>query len=107
MPPLLDRMTGRWGLITGSLAGIGDSPMSVVYDEDIDSELDTGLFRIPMEKISFPDNARSRMGPASFDDASFLLSGTDTAITVSSRSNQLLLPILRFGKESLRRVEDI
>ena len=53
MPPLLDRMTGQWGFITGSLAEISDSPMPVVYDEDIDDELDIGFFRIPMEGINF------------------------------------------------------
>jgi uncharacterized protein (DUF2141 family) len=61
----------------------GEYAVSVVYDEDMDGELDTGLFRIPTEKIGFSNNARGLMGPASFDDASFELSRASTVITVN------------------------
>ena len=65
------------GLTTGEYA------VSAIYDEDMDGELDTGFFRIPTEKIGFSNNATGRFGPASYEDARFLLSSTNTAITIN------------------------
>ena len=61
----------------------GEYAATAVYDEDMDGELDTGLFRIPTEKIGYSNNARGRMGPASYEDARFLLSPASTAITIN------------------------
>ena len=58
------------GLATGEYAA------TAVYDEDMDGELDTGLFRIPTEKIGYSNNAKGRMGPASYEDTRFLLTPT-------------------------------
>jgi len=62
---------------------VGEYAVSAIYDEDMDGELDTGLFRIPTEKIGFSNDARGLMGPASFSDASFTLSEATTVITVN------------------------
>ena len=64
----------------------GEYAASVIYDEDMDGELDTGLFRIPTEKIGFSNNATSRFGPAPFEDAKFFLSSMNTAITINLAS---------------------
>lgn len=73
---------GRCTLVFQGLT-TGEYAVSVIYDEDMDGELDTGLFRIPTEKIGFSNNAKSRFGPASYEDARFLLSSTNTAITIN------------------------
>ena len=73
---------GRCTLVFQGLTA-GEYAVSVVYDEDMDGELDTGLFRIPTERIGFSNNAKSRFGPASYEDARFLLSSTNTAITIN------------------------
>jgi len=51
------------GLAPGEYAAV------VVYDIDSDGELDTGFLGIPKEKIGFSNDARGRLGPASWDDA--------------------------------------
>ena len=61
----------------------GEYAVTAVYDEDMDGELDTGLFRIPTEKIGYSNNAKGRMGPAAYEDAKFLLSPTSTGITIT------------------------
>ena len=61
----------------------GEYAVSVIYDEDMDGELDTGLFRIPREKIGFSNNASARMGPAAFQDASFQLTSPETVISIT------------------------
>ncbi len=65
------------GLVSGEYA------VSAIYDEDMDGELDTGLFRIPKERIGFSNNARGRFGPASYEDAKIVLSATDLVITIN------------------------
>ena len=77
--------TGRAILVFRGLTP-GEYAVSVIYDEDMNGELDTGLFRIPTEKIGFSNNASSRFGPASFEDAKFFLSSTNTAITINLAS---------------------
>ena len=61
----------------------GEYAVTAVYDEDMDGELDTGLFRIPTEKIGYSNNAKGRMGPASYEDSRFLLTPTTTTITIN------------------------
>jgi len=73
---------GRCAFVFQGLAA-GEYAVSVIYDEDMDGELDTGLFRIPTEKIGFSNNAKGRFGPASYEDAKFPLSSTNTAITIN------------------------
>ena len=55
------------GLVTGTYS------VSVIYDEDSDGEMDTGLFRIPKELVSFSNNAKGTFGPPGFDKTSFEL----------------------------------
>jgi uncharacterized protein (DUF2141 family) len=73
---------GRCTLIFTDLV-IGEYAAIAVYDEDMDGKLDTGLFRIPREKIGYSNNATGRMGPASYEDAKFVLSPAMTAISIS------------------------
>lgn len=47
--------------------------VSVVYDEDSDGELDTGMFRIPSEPIGVSNNVRSKFGPPRWKKAKFEL----------------------------------
>ncbi len=46
----------------------GTYAISVYYDINDNGKLDTGLFRIPKEKIGFSNNARGRFGPAKEGD---------------------------------------
>ena len=50
--------------------------VSVIYDEDSDGELDTGLFGIPKEKIGMSNNAKSSFGPPSFEKTRFELNSS-------------------------------
>ena len=56
------------GLAAGSYA------VSVVYDEDLNGKLNTGLLGIPTELIGMSNNAKGTFGPPSFQQASFPLS---------------------------------
>ena len=49
------------GLVTDTYS------VSVIYDEDSDGEMDTGLFRIPTVLVGFSNNAKGTFGPPRFD----------------------------------------
>ena len=56
--------------------------ITVYYDRNGNGELDTGLFRIPKEKVGFSNNARGKFGPAKWNKARFLLSDADLQIEI-------------------------
>ena len=58
----------------------GTYAISVTYDEDNNGELNTNFFGIPTELIGFTNNARSSLGPPSFDKAAIDLSANKTVI---------------------------
>lgn len=60
----------------------GEYAVVVIYDKNGNGKLDTGLFRIPKEKIGFSNNAKGRIGPAKWNDARFFLSDSDIRIDV-------------------------
>ena len=60
----------------------GEYAVSVIYDRNSNGELDTGLFRIPKEKIGFSNNAKGRFGPAKWADARFLVTDSDASIDI-------------------------
>ena len=64
----------------------GDYAIAVIYDKNANGKLDTGLFRIPKEKVGFSNNARGRFGPAKWDAARFTLSDAETQITIQLAS---------------------
>ena len=47
--------------------------VSVFYDVNNNSELDTGFLGIPKEKVGFSNNAKGRFGPPKFKDVVFKL----------------------------------
>jgi len=47
----------------------GRFAVSVFHDEDLDRELDTGVFGIPSEDYGFSRDARRTFGPPSFEEA--------------------------------------
>ena len=51
--------------------GPGDYAVVVIYDKNNNGKLDTGLFRIPTEKVGFSNNAPIRFGPAKWKAAKF------------------------------------
>ena len=61
---------------------VGEYAVAVVYDKNKNGELDTGLFRIPKEEIGFSNNAKSKFGPAKWDDARFLLTDSGANIDI-------------------------
>lgn len=73
---------GRCVFITPGLPA-GEYAASVFYDENMNGELDTGFLGIPKEKFGFSNNAKARMGPASYKDAKFLLDASNTAININ------------------------
>ena len=58
--------------------GAGDYAVSVVYDEDLNGKLNTGLLGIPTELVGMSNNAKGIFGPPSFKDVSFPLSRSRT-----------------------------
>jgi uncharacterized protein (DUF2141 family) len=61
----------------------GPFAVSVFHDEDLDRELDTGLFGIPTEDYGFSNGAHGTFGPPSFEDAHLeIAAGESKSITV-------------------------
>lgn len=60
----------------------GEYAIAVIYDENENGKLDTGLFRIPKEKIGFSNNAKGRFGPAKWGNARFMLLDSDLLISI-------------------------
>ena len=56
----------------------GTYAISVVYDEDGNGKLNTGLFGIPTELVGVSNNAKGAFGPPSYKKAAFVLSTSDT-----------------------------
>lgn len=51
----------------------GEYVFKVHHDSNKNDEMDTNFFGIPKEGYAFSNNAKGSMGPASFEDAKFLL----------------------------------
>ena len=49
----------------------GSYAISAYHDENVNGELDAGLFGIPAENYGFSNNARGSFGPPDFEDARF------------------------------------
>ena len=60
----------------------GDYAVTLYYDENDNGKLDTGLFRIPKEKVAFSNNAWRRFGPAKWKDARFVLANGDLTMNI-------------------------
>jgi uncharacterized protein (DUF2141 family) len=61
----------------------GPFAVSVFHDEDLDRELDTGLFGIPSEDYGFSRDARGAFGPPSFEEARLeLAAGESRQVTI-------------------------
>jgi uncharacterized protein (DUF2141 family) len=58
----------------------GTYAVACFHDENKNGKLDTGLFGIPTEGTVASNNAKGFMGPPSFDDAKFSLSGGATEL---------------------------
>ena len=60
----------------------GDYAIVVFYDKNANGKLDTGLFRIPKEKVGYSNNAKGRFGPAKWPDTRFTLSDSSVRIDI-------------------------
>jgi len=63
----------------------GTLAVSCYHDENGNGKLDTGLFGIPKEGVATSNNAKGRMGPPSFEDASFAFDGTEKQLLINLR----------------------
>lgn len=79
----------RWCSITDGTATCRFDPVTpgvhavaCFHDEDGDGELDTNLLGIPREGTVVSRHARGRLGPPSFDEASFELPAGGSRITL-------------------------
>jgi len=61
----------------------GEYSVAVIYDENGNGELDTGLFGIPKEKVAFSNNAQGRFGPAKWEAARFALKDSDVRMEIT------------------------
>ena len=53
----------------------GQYAVSVVYDQDGDGKMATGMFGIPKEPVGFSNNVRGKFGPAKWKQTHFYLDG--------------------------------
>ena len=65
-----DGIIGSWSLVMQA------------FDENNNGKLDKNLVGIPLEPYGFSNNARGFLGPPSFGDARFQVSGPNTRIEV-------------------------
>jgi uncharacterized protein (DUF2141 family) len=49
----------------------GDYSVSVLHDENMNGEMDSGTFGIPKEGYGFSNNAKGMFGPPSYEDTQF------------------------------------
>lgn len=56
----------------------GTYAVSVIYDEDGNGELNTGLLGIPTEPVGFSNNAAGLFGPPDFAEAAIVLTAPRT-----------------------------
>jgi len=63
----------------------GSYALAAYHDKNTDAQLNQGLFGIPMEGFAFSNDAPTRTGPASFQDAMFIVSQQRTTIQVQMR----------------------
>ena len=61
----------------------GEYSVAVIYDENDNGELDTGLFGIPKEKVAFSNDAKGRFGPAKWEAARFLVKDSDLSMEIT------------------------
>lgn len=61
----------------------GTFAFTVYHDEDGDGELDMKFYGPPSEKAGASNNATGRMGPPSFEDASFILGTEPVEMTIN------------------------
>lgn len=62
----------------------GDYAVQATYDQNGNGKVDRGLFGIPKEGVGFSNDAPIRLGPPSWKDAVFSVSG-DKTITLRMR----------------------
>ncbi len=53
----------------------GEYAISAFHDTDGDGKMRTGIFGVPKDRYGFSNDAKGRMGPPSFEDASFKVFG--------------------------------
>ncbi|MCB1810658.1 MAG: DUF2141 domain-containing protein [Candidatus Competibacteraceae bacterium] len=66
----------------------GTYAVTVIYDEDSNGELNTGLLGIPTELVGMSNNAKGLFGPPSFEKTAFLLEESISIDIVLSKANE-------------------
>ena len=65
---------------------LGEYAIVVIYDKNGNGKLDTGIFRIPKEKIGYSNNAKGKFGPASWNDTRFKVADSDIRVNIQLAS---------------------
>lgn len=63
----------------------GSYAVAAYHDRNMDTQLNQGLLGIPTEGFAFSNDAPARTGPASYQDAVFILSQQDAIIQMQMR----------------------
>jgi uncharacterized protein (DUF2141 family) len=66
----------------------GTYAASIVYDEDSNGKLNTGIFGIPTELVGFSNNAKGTFGPPSYKKSSFILSASETINIIFGKAKE-------------------
>lgn len=72
-------------IVTFSISTLGEGTfaITVYHDQDGDGQLDMKFYGPPSEKVGTSNDARGRMGPPSFEDASFVLGSEPLEMTIT------------------------
>lgn len=76
-------VTSETVIFTFDFLPAGVYAFSVYHDEDDDGELDMKFYGPPSEKVGASNNATGRMGPPSFEDASFVLGSEPLEMSIN------------------------
>ncbi|MCU7806952.1 MAG: DUF2141 domain-containing protein [Candidatus Thiodiazotropha sp. (ex Semelilucina semeliformis)] len=66
----------------------GTYSVSIVYDENSDGKMNTGLFGIPSELVGFSNNVKGVFGPPSFNKTSFSLPESDSISIILNQAKE-------------------
>ena len=72
-------------IVTFNSVTPGHYAIAAFHDRNSDNTFNQGQFGIPLEGFGFSNNPPLRFGPASFNDAKFKVSGSQTTVRIQMR----------------------
>jgi len=70
------------GVAQGATAAPGFYAVSVFHDENMNQKLDKNFVGVPKEGYGASNNPKKKMGPPSFEETKFQLSGMEQSLEI-------------------------